>query len=253
VPVSPRSSLPIQPQSALDHLDRVQHLPDLNHFEPADFLRALESDLGPDSALDGAEAERLILSLAAQLDALHQVLSAIEPFSRKIMGIRLLHTLTTEPVPPQLRMLLSATILSYAADLRVLAERLERSVSVPTLDAILAAAEAVLALRHELQQGVFAIAQRLAASSLPHLREAALSPLLSTAQAARAGKAYADLQAILQSPLRLLAEPFEARIKKLQAPALEDLSAPAAEGVGAGGAAEAAPSPHGRFALLEID
>jgi len=257
VPVSDRNSPLIQPQSALNHLDQVQHLRDLNHFDPAQFLQALEADLGPEAAADIPEAEPLLAHATAQLDALHQVLSAIEPFARKIMGIRMLHTLSSEPVSPQLRALLSATILSYAGDLRVLAQRLERSVSVATLDAILAAAESVLALRHELQTGVFALGQRLAQAYLLRLARAARSPLLSTAQAARMRQAFVDLQQVAQTPLRLLHEPFEARIKKLPVPDAEvlgdALAAAAGESRVENRSADATDRPHGRFALLEID
>jgi len=254
VPASPRTPSLIQPQSALVLLDQVQHLQDLNQFEPLALLDALEADLGPQVSADGAEADRLLAQIAAQLDALHQVLSAIEPFARKIMGIRLLHALASEPVSPQLRPLLSATILSYAGDLRVLAQRLERSVSVTALDAILAAAEAVLALRHELQQGVFAIGQRLARGYLPQVQRAARSPLVSTAHATRLRQVFVDLQKITESPLRLLAEPIEARLKKLPAPEADVLSSPSSQDAPETASQPEAPSSaHGRFALLEID
>ena len=243
----------IQPQSALEHLDRVQHLSDLNEFEPEHFFHALQVDLGPDAAADVADADPLLARASAQLDALHQVLAAIEPFARKIMGIRLLHVLSNEPVSPQLRPLLSATILSYAGDLRVLAQRLERSVSVTALDAILAAAEAVLELRHTLQQGVFVLGQRVATSYLPRVVKAARSPLLSAAQATRARQAVLDLQQVAQTPLRLLAEPFEARIKKLPVPEADALPEPEPNRRSDASPGAEIPSTHGRFALLEID
>lgn len=239
-----------QPRLAVESLDRVQHLADLNQFEPAHFVHALRADLGPQAALDVSESVALLSHVSAQLDALHQVLMAIEPFARKIMGIRLTHALATEPAPPQLRMLLSATILSYAGDLRLLARRFERSLSVTALDAIVAAAEAVLALRHELQQEVFAIAQALAVAYLPRVAKAARSPLLSDAQRARTRQACLDLQNIVKPPLVLLHSPFEARIKALPVPDADALPADPDE---AAAGSKAPVGEHGRFALLEID
>ena len=245
-----QTTLLIQPRQAVECLDRVQHLVDLNQLDPAHFVHALRADLGPPAALEVTDGVALLSHAAAQLDALHQVLLAIEPFARKIMGIRLTHALATEPAPPQLRALLSATILSYAGDLRLLARRFERSLSVTALDAIVAAAEAVLALRHELQQEVFAIGQALAAAYLPRIAKAARSPLLSDAQQARMRQACVDLQNIAQSPLVLLHSPFEARIKALPVPDADAL--PAAEEEAAAGT-KAPVGEHGRFALLEID
>ena len=244
------STPPLQPHAALTTLDRVQSLDDLNHFEPGEFAQALQADLSPAISTEMTDATSLLPAVAARLDALHQVLLAIEPFARKLMGIRMLHVLAAEPVSPQLRTLLATTVLSYAGDLSLLARRFERTLSVHALDAVLASAESVLALRHELQLAVFALAHALCTAYLPRLAKAARSPLGSDAQRGRLRQACLDLQRITQSPELLLQAPFEVRLKTLPVPNEDTLPRDP----------EARPttsaeneSPHGRFALLEID
>lgn len=241
---------PLQPQRALECLDQVQSLDALNRFEPADFAQALARDIGPPPAAAISDGPALVSQVGARLDALHQALLAIEAFTRRIMGIRLLHGLVSEPVQPQLRTLLSTTILSYAGDLTLLARRLDRMVPVSAIDTILAAAEAVLALRHELQLAAFALAQRLATELLPPLARAAGSPLLAEAQRTRLRQAGWDLHSIAQAPEQLLATPFEVRLKGRGIPTDEDL-----HGVLGPGESEpsAGASERGRFSLLEID
>lgn len=244
------------PALALQQLDSVQSLDDLNRFEPADFVQALRSDLGPAVSPARGDGGVLLAQVAAQLDALHQLLLHIEAFARKIMGIRLLHGLAYEPVPPQLRTLLSATVLSYAGDLQPLIRRFERAVSVSALDTIVAAAEAVLALRHELQTAVFTIGQSLATQALPPLAKASESPLLSEAQRTQLQRACLDLHSLGQSPLPLLQAPFFARLKEQKVAAQdlgEVLASRLSELLGPPPSDRDAPSEHGRFALLEID
>jgi hypothetical protein len=241
---------PLQPQRALQCLDQVQSLDALNRFEPADFAQALARDIGPPPAAEISDGLALVSQVGARLDALHQVLIAIEAFTRRIMGIRLLHGLASEPVQPQLRTLLSTTILSYAGDLGLLARRLDRMVPVSAIDTIMAAAEAVLALRHELQLAAFAVGQRIATELLPPLARAAGSPLLAEAQRTRLRQACWDLHSIAQAPEQLLSTPFEVRLKGRGIPTDEDLP-------GVLGPAESEPSSgtseRGRFSLLEID
>ena len=213
----------------------------------ASLPRPLQADLSPAISTEMTDATNLLPAVAARLDALHQVLLAIEPFARKLMGIRMLHVLAAEPVSPQIRTLLATTVLSYAGDLSLLARRFERTLSVHALDAVLAAAESVLALRHELQLAVFTLAHELCTRTYPASPEQPAVRSDRTRSADACGKPTLDLQASRSprapaaSPLKPASRPSHPRRGR---PAPRSRS-PANE--------LSRTQPHGRFALLEID
>ena len=117
-------------------LSSVRDLRALERLEPARFTAALAAEL---SASDDSLA-----TLTAQLDGLHEALLAIEDFSRRAMDLRLTFVLAHEPVPPQLRRLISATVVTYEDDLALMEKRFERYLPIAVLDKILIAAQQVL-------------------------------------------------------------------------------------------------------------
>jgi hypothetical protein len=221
------------PLPCLNQLDEVQHLHELERFDATRFLDALERELG-----DGDET---LQRLAAQLDGLHQALQRIEQFTVKAMAIRLTHLLSREPVPPQLRTLLSTTVANYADDLKLLRQRFGRSVSAPSLEAIVQAAAQVLDTRQRLRIGALTLGQRIAAAQGAWLDKAARDRSLPDAERLRLRLARLDLRELIARPERLEANRFEARMKTLPPPEEEiEVEPPEAEKVS-------------RFALLELD
>jgi hypothetical protein len=210
---------------ALRILDEVQHLPQLERFEPAAFVAAAEAEIAaPGGGLD---------ALAGQLETLRGGLGAIDRFAQKAMRIRLLHA--GDGLPPQLRTLVQTTIVAYQADLPLLRSRIARAAGDAT-DGVLAAAGQVLATRAALRAGVLEIAQRVAAAWIPVADRAARDRSQPDEQRERWNRARADLAAIAARGDALDAGSFEERLARVT-PAEDP---PEEE------------RPH-RFELLEID
>jgi hypothetical protein len=229
------ATLATLPLPSLDALEKVQHLDELDRFQPAPFISALQADLG-----NGVQT---LATLSAQLDGLHEALLAIEPFTRKAMGIRLTHVLAAEPVPPQLRTLLSATVVSYASDMPLLRRRFGRSLSAPLLDVIISTAERVLALRQALRDSILDLVRRMAVAhaQAPWLKNGARNGSLQDAERFRLRLATFDLQKLAERPEELAVERFEARLKKISLPDEESQDEDANDATDR------------RFSLLEVD
>ena len=221
------------PLPSLDVLDRVQHLHELERFVPARFSAALEADLGP--------GDQTLATLAAQLDVLHQMLLRIDSFISKAMAIHLTHLLSTEPVSPQLRTLLSTTVTGYAGKMKLLRERFARAMSPGLLDAVVQAAESVLDTRQSLREGIFALAQKLAEAQAPWVDQASRDKSLKDAELMKMRLARADLAELRRQPARIEQAPFDARLKKLPPPE-EEIEVETNEN-----------TTNSRFAQLEID
>lgn len=215
---------------ALDLLDPVQHLRELQTFEPARFLTRLREEAG-------AMAPTLP-SLIARLDGLRHVLGALEHFARKVMGIRLTHVLATAHVAPQLRTLLATTVTSYAGGTELLRRRLAGSLPPAVLDAVIEAAGQTLALYTELRDGALQLVQQLGASHTAWLTQAARDRSLPEPERRRLRLARLDLEQLAAHPDRLESAGFEDRIKAYPIPEEE----PEVEEPGAA-----------RFSLIEID
>src|SRR5262249_42616403 len=131
---------------ALRLLDEVQHLADLERFDPARFVAALGEGDGPVAA----------------------VLDEIDRFAQKCMRIRL-HQLSPA-LPPKLHTLLSTTIVAYDGTPPALLrgrvagmlERIDPSSAAAQTNQICDAATRILALRAALRQGVTDHGQRIA-------------------------------------------------------------------------------------------
>lgn len=219
----------------LQRLDEVQHLHELERFDARRFLEALEIELG-----DGEESSAHV---GMQLDALHEVLRTVEQFTVKTMAIRLTHVLSSEPVPPQLRTLLSTTIVNYADDLGLLRRRFSRSMSPRLLNDLTETAAQVLSLRQILRDGALGLAQKLAQASAeaPWLQKAARDRSLKDAERLQLRLLRVDLRQLVERPQRLEAQRTEARLKALPPPD-EEVEVEAPE-----------ENKAQRFALLEID
>lgn len=223
----------VLPLPSLSLLDQVQHLRELEAFEPERFLAALAADL--------STRDETLQTLGALLDRLRQALGAVEEFTRKVMGIRLTHVLASAPVTRQLRTLLSSTVTSYADDLTLLRRRLSGSVDEGLLNEIIAAAETVLGLRQALRSGILRYAQQLATAQTPWVKRAARDRTLPDPERRRLRQAGADLEQVAAKPERLLTAGFEDRLKSIQPPDEEP-------------EVEPEPGPNNnRFSLLEID
>lgn len=230
IPATKTSTLP-----CLRWLDEVQHLHELERFDARRFLEALELELG-----DGEESSAHV---GVQLDALHEVLRTVEQFTVKAMAIRLTHVFSSEPVPPQLRTLLSTTIVAYAEDLGLLRRRFARSMSASLLNELTETAAQVLSLRQILREGALALAQRLAQAhaEAPWLQKAARDRSLQDAERLRLRLLRVDLRQLADKPQRIEAQRTDARLKALPPPD-EEVEVEAPEDPKAQ-----------RFALLEID
>ena len=228
--MAPSAARPPHSFHALATLDRVQHLRELEAFEPARFLAPLRDEAGA--------LEPSLPGLVSGLEGLRQVLGALESFARKAMGIRLTHVLASAHVAPQLRTLLSTTVTAYGGNTELLRRRLASSLPAAVLDEVITAAERTLALYTELRGGVLDLVQRLAAGPQPWLIREARDRSLPELERRRLRLLRVDLEQLAARPERLEAAGFEDRIKAYPVPDEE----PEVEEAGAP-----------RFSLIEID
>jgi hypothetical protein len=178
---------------ALRLLDEVQHLPQLERFDPAAFLAAVRAELEP----PGASLDDLI----RQLDALRGLLGDVDRFAEKSMRIRLVRS--PDALPPQLRTLLHATVVSYERDLSLLRSRisgalarLDPATAAEVTDRVIAMAEEVLAVRATLRQVILDAAPEVAAAWLPIAERAARDRSQPDPARERWKRAWTDLQAV---------------------------------------------------------
>lgn len=155
---------------ALRLLDEVQHLAQLEAFDPSLFVAGI-GDVATPSSPDLPDVGR-------ELDGVRGLLGEIDRFTQKAMRIRLNHL--SDTLPQKLRTLLCSTIVAYEGDLGLLRERvatmlgrLDRSTAVGLTDQVCDAAERALALRATLRRDVIELGRRIATSWLPATRRAA--------------------------------------------------------------------------------
>ncbi|MCS6913071.1 MAG: hypothetical protein RMK29_21260 [Myxococcales bacterium] len=222
--------------TALALLDEVQHLFQLQAFQPGPFLAA--------AAQEAVPRQESLEAVAEVLDALRALLDAVDAFSRKAMGIRLTHLLADSPAPPQLRTLVVHTVTAYAGNTDLLRRRLaatlrmERAAAEALAEAVGAAADEVLALRCQLREGVLAIARQVAQQALPWIIRAGRDRWRPDAERDRLRRARVDLEQVSASPLRIAEASFDSRLRTCPLPDEEP-----------------EPEPQGpdRFSLIEID
>jgi hypothetical protein len=210
-------------------LDRVQHLRDLERFDPATFTAAAEAEL---PAAAGGLAE-----LQAQLDGLRSLLAEVDRFTEKVMRVRILHA--GETLPQQLRTLIASTIVSYDGKLELFRQRLGGAIArhggAEAAERLMEAARDALDTRARLRGGVFTLAGRLAASWQPLADRAARDRSQPDEQRERWRRARVDLAQIAARGDTLDAGGFDERLARItgEEPPEEE-------------------QPH-RFSLLELD
>jgi hypothetical protein len=121
-------------------LDQVYSLAQLERFDPAEYLAALDFAAAPTLA-----------DLAARDLAFVAELAAIDAMTSRAMKLRLEHA---DVLPPPTRNVFATTIVQYARQLDVLQQRVY-SVAPAAVATVMAFAQAVLDLRATLRAGVF--------------------------------------------------------------------------------------------------
>ncbi len=224
-------------------LDAVQHLAQLEAFDPALFLAALAEEVAP--------AGGTLADLGAHLDGARGLFAEIDRFAEKSMRIRLLQS--TDGLPTQIRTLLYSTVVSYEREPGLLRTRVASitarlgSGGSTLTDQVMQAAERVLAARAVLRQGVVELARRIAATGLPEARRAARDRSLPDDERERWGRARVDLEQLAARGERLDAGTFVERLAQVTPSVAVD--APAT--VGETGEPEDPIAK--RFSLLELD
>jgi hypothetical protein len=224
---------------ALRVLDEVQHAAQLERFDPGRFAAALGEEAPPPG--------QALAELGGLLDATRGLLADVDRFVEKSMRIRL--NQLEGPLPPQLRTLLSSTIVAYAGDLRLLRERvagilarLDPRTAAAATDRVLDAAGQALATRAALRQEIFALAQRVAGEWLPRARQAARDRSQADDERERWARTRVDLEQLAARGEILDTGSVAERLERIAAPAPEvpdgdEPDDPAAK----------------RFSLIEID
>jgi hypothetical protein len=222
---------------SLRRLDEVQHLAQLDAFDPRPFLTGVSDEAA-------ALAAETLDDLGALLDGVREVLVEIDRFAQKSMRIRLTQELATDPLPQPLRNLLTSTVVSYERDLGLLRgrvagalARIDRATADEVTDRVLEAAERVLAGRAALRQGVLQLVERLVTDKLPSVQRAARDRSQPDEQRKRWGQARVDLERLTARPDALEAGSFAERLRQIPPPPDEPDPEPTAS----------------RFSLLEID
>jgi hypothetical protein len=220
-------------------LDAVQTLSQLDAFDAARFFERVAAEVAP---LAGETLE----ALGAELDALRGVLAELERFAQKSMTLRLDQALARDPLPRELRLLLTTTIANYAGDRPLLRgrigiafSRIDRARADELTARAFEAAERVLDDRAALRAGVSQLVQQIAAARLPSVKKAARDRKRPEAERHEWARARVDLEQLGARPELVESAPFAARLARLPPPP-DEPEEPEEEG----------PS---RFSLLEID
>jgi hypothetical protein len=221
---------------ALRLLDEVQHLPQLESFDPQRFVARAGEEL---ARMTGETLD----DIGAQLDAVGGALVEIDRFTQKCMGIWLDRALANVPAPPQLRRLFGATIVSYDGNLPLFRSRVADALlridpaAGAAVAELSAAAEQVLGARGSLRAGMFELARRVTETRLPQVDRASRDRGLNEAERLHWRKARVDVAAVAAHPEMLQGASFADRLSRIEPPPEEP-----------------APEPTGsRFSLLEID
>jgi hypothetical protein len=192
-------------------LDQVSSLARLDAFEPARFAIELAAELPPAETLAELEARDALLADAlAQLDAM----------IARAMRLRLEAALAADTsIGTPTRKVFATTIVGYANDLDLLAQRVRESAArggAPDPSAVAAAvtgaAGAVLALRAAARAGVLALIRDLASASIAAADRRARDRSLDEPARRRWSAARRELEALAAEPARVAAAPMAARL-----------------------------------------
>ncbi len=202
--------------SAQRILDEVHSLARSEALEadPQRFAAALEAEVPAVTTL--AELETRDAMLATALGQLDAMIS-------RVMRLRLEHALAMDAsVGPPTRQVFSITVVGYANNLSLLAER-ARSVAArggaadpdQVAAIVVDAARSTLTLRDAVRAGVLALIAGLATAAIPEADRHARDRKLDDTQRRRWSAARRELEAIASDPLRVTSAPLTTRLAAL--------------------------------------
>jgi len=186
-------------------LDQLLTIAKLDAFDPDAYGEALAAELPADHETRDA--------------ALRQALLAIDALTSRAMKVRIE---LEDALEPATRNVFAGTVLSYAAELGLLAQR-ARDAAVrgragdPGTVArhVVDAAESALALRHALYERVLAIARARAAADIAATDVLARDRRIDDTTRLHHAKLRRDLAAIAAAPETMIAAPIAARLAAL--------------------------------------
>lgn len=212
--------------SSRDVLDQVYSLAHLEGFNANAYAAALGDELGEVTTIEGLEARDATLRAA---------LEVVDSWTTRAMKLRLDHALAMEPaVPPVTRNVFSTTIVQYARNVALLAQRVRdvaarggaRDVDAVVRD-VIAAANDVIALRDAMRVDVLELARARAKASVAFADARARDERSEDATRKRWSRARRDLEAIARDPSCLVGGAMADRMAALDEQI--DEPAPAAE------------------------
>jgi hypothetical protein len=197
--------------SARRVLDQVSSLAHLDAFDPPSYAEQLAAEVPPAQALAELEARDALLADAlAQLDAM----------IARAMRLCLEHALAADTsLGPPTRKVFATTVVRYASDLGLLAQRVRDLAArgrAPdpdaVADAVVGAARRVLDLRAQARAGVLALIRELAAASVVEADRRARERSQGEPTRRRWSAARRELEAVAADPARVTAAPWSARL-----------------------------------------
>ena len=192
-------------------LDQVSSLAHLDAFDPPSYAEQLAAEVPPAQALAELEARDAFLADAlAQLDAM----------IARAMRLCLEHALAADTsLGPPTRKVFATTVVGYASDLGLLAQRVRdlaargRAADPDAVaDAVVGAARRVLDLRAQARAGVLVLIRELAAASVAEADRRARERSLDEPTRRRWSAARRELEAVAADPARVTAAPWSARL-----------------------------------------
>ncbi len=197
--------------SARRVLDQVSSLAHLDAFDPPSYAEQLATEVPPAATLAELEARDAFLADAlAQLDAM----------IARAMRLGLEHALAADTsLGPPTRKVFATTIVGYASDLGLLAQRVRDTAARghaadpdAVADAVLGAARRVLDLRAATRAGVLALIRERSAASIAEADRRARDRSLDEPTRRRWSAARRELEALAADPARAAAAPWSTRL-----------------------------------------
>lgn len=192
-------------------LDRAYLPTQIEALDPQSVVEALAAELPDPQSLTDLEARDAQLATA---------LETIDAFAIRTMKVRLDYALADDSsLPPPTRNMFAQTIVTYADDLALLAERARDiaargRAAAPDVVAerVASAARATLDQRAALRDGVLVLVARLARTSVAVADRFARDSKLDEPARKRWSAVRRDLETIAQTPAAITAAPMATRI-----------------------------------------
>ena len=168
---------------ALQVLDDVQRLPQLEAFDEARFSAAIEAGVAPKG--EGLEA------LSRHFEDVRGLIRAVDGFAEKSMRIH--SAQSTDDIPGPLRQVINGTITAYDDDVGRLRGRILPTLGESVTERVIAIATGVLDLRRRLRAMAEAAGQQVALAWIPIATKQARDRALPDDERAAWQKALEDL------------------------------------------------------------